>query len=449
MRLATAIRFNKLSQAYEGFNELTKHEQEPEGVPIHINVIKEIKAGSIILEKFMLNQLQSRSASDVIFKCLLGSNSGEDYLEQRLEILEHLVTKLGFEEYPIIPANAELIITRIISTESISVRNHLLLIKFLSSPEVLELLFDNLKTCTNFKPSAKVLKFLIMKNKELQTVGETLISASGVSILETYAENLDVIVHILRNNKNENVKNQAGLYAQPIGEGRILLMETLNLLISFENNTLCDIIAESGAAEALTELFDYNDWNSIFHCTYLNFVKIILLSDSLKLKEALILQAGLPKILMKHGYHPIAKLNPDIRKGKMGHIHKLANLLVRYEIFDLCQINSRDLEDWKSFIKAKIVKQNEIEARELGENNSTYNDSTSDEEPNPDLQINDKIEAKVLEDEPESEDFKDDAKPETNAVAAQPVQAFDKEYGYYDSAFWRIPVMFADVEAID
>lgn len=210
-------------------------------------------------EKLIINQLQSQSAADVIYKCLIGCQTGEDHLEQRLEILEVLINKLSFESNQIIPYNAEMVITKAISTEPIYVRSYQLIVKFMSSPEVLEVLFDNLRNSEALKYSARVLKVLMQKNKELQTIGDTLISESGVSILESYAKNIDVYLGVLLGGTAIEKMDQISENIKAVGEGRILVTEILNLMVSFANPVLCEIIAESGASEILTKLFDGDD----------------------------------------------------------------------------------------------------------------------------------------------------------------------------------------------
>jgi SIT4 phosphatase-associated protein. len=115
-------------------------------------------------------------------------------------------------------------------------------------------------------------------------------------------------------------------------EDKAVIFEIINSLCCIKNSEIHEKMMNSVIFVTLTDLFERFPFSNILHNHYLNIISNVLNSDYENLKTYLLTTVKIQNIVLKHGTFPlVSSKNCMIRKGFMGHIHIIANILMSLE----------------------------------------------------------------------------------------------------------------------
>ncbi|CAG9309907.1 PPP6R1 [Blepharisma stoltei] len=348
----------------------------------------------------LLSHIYSQSIGDILFRCLTGISQSESYLNERLSIVDGLISKLADSD-PIVSINAEATLSRLISEKGSS--NSADLVARITSSENIEKIFLNLNDQNKYiaRSSAKLLKSLLMiKGMNIDSIG----------LADAFCKFMEFFAGILQSDSQFNIKSTFGEEIKTLGEAKIILAEVIILLVSSNNASLRQEIINHQILQHLTTLFVEYEWNSAYQTVYLNLIQIILQLDSLDLKIQLF--QVLPKYLVNLADNPeIQKGSVLIRRGIMAHVYKIANLLTKQKYIQELQDILLNTEGWNNFEINLLDPYLELEKKTLG-GSTRFNlfDLNSSEEEGPRLELDlDKLinQRNALKDEEEEEDLEE------------------------------------------
>mmetsp|Transcript_22515 Transcript_22515/g.22238 ORF Transcript_22515/g.22238 Transcript_22515/m.22238 type:complete len:344 (+) Transcript_22515:23-1054(+) len=187
----------------------------------------------------LLNHIYSQSIADISYKCL---SSSFTFKQQRIEMIDVLVSKLNVDYSPVVALNSQSILSR-------SLNDCFPGIEYLANYAVLNTLFSNL--CSDNKDvvtsSAKVLLQLLNTFKDEE------------SVFLRFLSNFDKIRDIIFKEETTILKNQAGCSASSIGENKLIAMQIVNILCGIHSSEAAKCIAYFEIIPKLTKLFEDHD----------------------------------------------------------------------------------------------------------------------------------------------------------------------------------------------
>jgi len=433
----------------------------------------------IFTEKYhkkLTKHLYSQSIADFLSKCLLSMPS-EAHLSSRLDVLVELVTKINCTFNPAVSYNSQEVLCKVISDTNES-GTHRALVEYLKTKDVMEVFFEHINESYPTYPwvarsVAKVLKALL--SQEENTCNPNLEKIS--ELLETFKSNVKVLVKSLKVPPSPDMTNRNKEVKPIFGEERVILSEITGLLCRSNYEDLLKQIADFKVVPHLTEEFFSHEWNTMLHNSYYTLAENILHNKNHDLKRSLLEEASLPSKLVHYGTNPCSDEEKPKRLGFMGHVHKLANLILKLEknqpyIKEVLQ----KTQGWKEFTQNELKAVNEAENRHLGGKATLELMRGSSEEEGPTITLDyDRLLGKNKEPEEEEEDNDDfpDVGPELTAKDLEDLpNMFDSEQiqrdiysatqclnnankdefesmHFLENHYWKLPSKLEDLEELD
>ncbi|CAG9325934.1 unnamed protein product [Blepharisma stoltei] len=315
----------------------------------------------------MLKHLYSQSIADVIFKTVAAYNCEEDYLSERLGILEELINSLS-NTNPAVAMNVEYVMEKVINDKSINL--YVALYEYLSSEAITEKIFRNLENEYTWiaRSSAKILKNLLKQYlEEIKDSGEDVPDIVGI-----FEKNLEFMKNTLEKPKDKKISSQFCREIEAYSEEKIIVIDILTILCTVENYSLWKTIVSLKFIETITAHFKTYIWNSTLHTAYLNLLYAILTGESEELIQD-IFNAKIPDMVLDQAIVPDEEIDGiSIRKGHIGHIYKIANLLKTARESQTVILNFfNHVEGWYEFESHVLSIYNEIESVPLGNRKSS------------------------------------------------------------------------------
>ena len=314
------------------------------------------------------------SLSELLLKVLCFSANYEEFYGYLTETLSVLIVKLKGSGNVMLMANTQQVLVRFIQNPNAAVPRNFKLFEnyymdlqasvdcpsmlrsLLCAPETLRLLFSNLdgnnsKGSAGIKANLQVLLTLFAK----YAVAE----GDDCTVIEMFAENIWRIHDVLRGTPTR------------FSDDKQVCMEIVRLLCSVNHHELYEKIVDSRILITITDIFERFPWSSVLHNSYLSIASAILICEPSLLRKHLLDDVKIANLIVKHGNCPMMKSkNCMIRKGFMGHLHTIANILLKLDDFDSYLEDVLDnTEGWYEFVSNVLVKQNFIENKQLGTEN--------------------------------------------------------------------------------
>ena len=390
---------------------------------------------------YLVFHLATSSLVELTGKILCFSAKYKEFSGGLLEIIGMLIKRLSFSESLLETINAQQVLVKYIQNPSISdqglIKKELFEDSYLyneNPTDFLRRIATDIFTDQGFLTSL----FKNTKGKDPLMIESTLKVLIAIlfkftfntdtndyqdnCVIEAFKENLDAIFDILASNPTKFTAD------------KIIAYEIVKVLCMINNPKLHDKIIESNILSLMTSIFENFPICTILHNSYLNLVSTILVSNFENIKKHLLEKVKLPDIIVKHGGSPLMKSrNCMIRKGFIGHLHTIANLLLKIDDSDSFIDSILDRTDgWFQFVSNVLVKQNLIENKQLGGEGfeNFFDKNSSDDERNnieTDITIN---------------------LGENNIQVVENVTKNDEivhnvnEEEYIDHIYWAIPIEF-------
>jgi len=287
------------------------------------------------------------------------------------------------------------------------------------------MLFYNLdsRNLDVLKSSGKVLKAILHTFKYEE------------GVIENCAGHFEKIINILNTPLEISNKNTLRCEIKILGEPKLLMIEMLSTLCIMSSNEIITKIISNKLIEKVTLYFEEFNWNSSLHENFFHLVDTILKYESSELLKVLLETSNLPKILIKLANSPCVDNGKKlIRRGSMGYVFKLANLLAKFkDRSDYIKSYLNNDIDWKSFEITVLAKQNAINNLELGgRSNTEYFDTFSSEEENQKLIENNNT---LIEDEKED--------------VFELLDEDQNDISFYENSYWKVVPEFDELEDIN
>lgn len=187
----------------------------------------------------LVSHVYCPSISELTYKVL---STSYNYQQEKSEIVDRLIQKLGADYNLVVPVNAQSILVRALNENSMGI-NHI------CSGEIIDSLFNNLDTNNNevLKASAKVLKGILQAFKYEE------------GVVERFGAHFDKIIKILDTPTIKNTQNTLRCQVSIIGEAKLLMFEIVNVLCVMSSDFIAYQIVTMQIIPKLANLFIESD----------------------------------------------------------------------------------------------------------------------------------------------------------------------------------------------
>ena len=234
------------------------------------------------------------------------------------------------------------------------------LIEVLVNDTSIQTLFTCLQSEDSFRvvASLNILKALLQANLRvsLKTVTDHYFSG------QVFQSNLSLLTQVLRRHKSQTFTNTMKLEYEPLGEDRLKVIELVSILMRIPDDSLIQVLINSGIFDAVHDLFFAYPWHSILHNTFESIVAHVINTDNEVLIHHFLLEGEfLHKIVQTCADQP-----GKHRLGHLGVVHKIANMVKNSGnplVFERLAGN----EFWERFVNGYLEKRNKLDYFQLGD----------------------------------------------------------------------------------
>jgi len=265
----------------------------------------------------------------------------------------------------------------------------------LVSEKVLEQIFNTLRKRDNFLVlnSCNVLYFIVEYLNPYRPVRNMSLSyklqrqsrdIENEPLIESIARNIGSFAQILSTKSSqEGVKTAFGTNARLLGSGRLRMIELIDRILKMNSRRVMQRVCETGLVRIITDLFLEFEWNNMLHHAYERFVNTLLMRNDSGLLKALFVDSRLLDIIIdsmkeskievfryfegKNELKNLFRQGRKIRKGNLGHITRIANILVE------SSQNSNEIRehllrhpDWENFVQSTLQETNDKNNTQIG-----------------------------------------------------------------------------------
>jgi len=334
----------------------------------------------------LAKHIGNRSISDLLglFICYESFHYEDEkplYLTLKLEVIEDLVNILTESEDIDSSTNAAHVLCEIVSKSDVIVDGKEIGVKLVSD-KVLGQIFNTLRKRDNFLVlnACNVLYFIVEYLNPYRPVRNMSLSyklqrqsrdVENEPLIDCISKNIATFAQILSNKTSqEGVKTAFGTNVKLLGSGRLRMIELIDRILKMNSRRIIQRVCETNLIQIITELFLEFEWNNMLHHSYERFVTTLLTRNDPGLLKALFIDSQLLEIIMnsmKESKIEIFKQGRKIRKGNLGHITRIANILV-----DSSQ-NSAEIKEyltgnpeWENFVQTILQETNDKNNTQIG-----------------------------------------------------------------------------------
>jgi hypothetical protein len=342
--------------------------------------------------KDIVRHVASRSIAEVIERLLTFEEPGSNaYIPERKQLLDLLVDAIA-PETEIESINASSIIVNFLGKQTSVVRWEEVA-RHLAGRSTIERLMRHLYSSNTVVVKSLVSVLIaIISHAPLQSdvQGEdnttTLYEAEVSPVVELLATHLDRLVASIKEPRAAISRTTFKAAIPVLGEDRLKLCELLGVAMKLDEPHLTKRLISEKVPSLFVEMFVEFPWNSSYHKTFESFVNAILDSSDVSLKEALILEAELPRHLVELSDN--AKFlteGVEIRRGNLGFVTKISNLLVKHAKDDLVKQLLAKFPSWDCYVYEALQERNEIESQPIAgqKSRTSIDDQFFEEEAEP------------------------------------------------------------------
>lgn len=339
----------------------------------------------------LMHHLNLTSLSDLLLKILSFSTKHQEFQSFVIEISEKLIEKMQENRQSSVATNIQQVLVKYIHNPSIAIPRNFRLFEALytdsqyseqpedflnnlfSGPHFAQLVFEKLQDVsnTNSRVVKANLNILLAILTKFVTSNE-FCDGKSEGILQVFVKNFskfNEVVECLERGTEE----------------KVLIFELVRTLCLTKCAEFQEKIVSSGILLSIMKVFENSFFSSILHNSFVALVSTILVAEPNVIKSYLLDTGKLADLIVRHGNSPMVQTkNCMIRKGYMGHLNILANILIKLEDFDTYSEEIlENTEGWFEFVSNVLVKQNLVESRQLGgeQYEDFFDKFSSDEEP--------------------------------------------------------------------
>jgi len=334
----------------------------------------------------LTKHIGNRSISDLLglFICYESFHYEDEkplYLTLKLEEIENLVGILTESEDIDSSTNAAHVLCEVISKNDVIVDGKEIGVKLVSD-KVLSQIFNTLRKRDNFLVlnACNVLYFIVEYLNPYRPVRNMSLSyklqrqsrdTENEPLIDCISKNIATFAQILSNQTSqEGVKTAFGTSAKLLGSGRLRMIELIDRILKMNSRRIIQRVCETNLIKIITELFLEFEWNNMLHHAYERLVTTLLTRNDPGLLKALFIDSKLLEIIidsMKESKIEIFRQGRKIRKGNLGHLTRIANILV-----DSSQ-NSGEIQEyltrnpeWENFVQTILQETNDKNNTQIG-----------------------------------------------------------------------------------
>lgn len=333
----------------------------------------------------LAKHVYSTSISDLLDKILSACVDG--YTDIKLLILDSLLERIDpaftMEE----SHHSSLLISTLINRHS-NISDGETLISKLASTESLKFLFSQLFSSSSWvaRAAANILKHLIPVAGKEGSDDEAANGENGSPVTDVLIDTMPRIVAYLDSRPDELQNTTHGIAITPVKEDKLFLIDLIISGCKLSNDRFVRTVVDSQAILVITKLFVESPWNSALHNLFEHLVRTVLQSENSDLIKSLMEEANLPMHLIQIGTEPTTVLpnGVEVRKGYLGHITRLSNLLADQEkSYSYLNSHLNNLIGWEEYKATTLTQVNETESRQLGGKNPRGIQNSQSEEEDP------------------------------------------------------------------
>ncbi|EKX54521.1 hypothetical protein GUITHDRAFT_99998 [Guillardia theta CCMP2712] len=201
----------------------------------------------------------------------------------------------------------------------------------------------------------------------------------------TLDHGLSVLVEmILRNPPHmAPIINSSGTLDPPLGSFRLKILEMIYALVQLKEEEINMKLVSLNVISSCLDLFLKYEWHNFLHNLVRRILETIIISNHDKIKQSLFEDSKiLDRIMEAHVKNDEALKQPkSTRKGYMGHLRLISNLIVEKSACDSSISSYTKREDWQTFVQGELAKLNGInDKRKLASANLHESMQHSDDE---------------------------------------------------------------------
>eukprot|EP01017_Pseudomicrothorax_dubius_P025538 TRINITY_DN2769_c0_g1_i4.p1 TRINITY_DN2769_c0_g1~~TRINITY_DN2769_c0_g1_i4.p1 ORF type:complete len:533 (-),score=151.70 TRINITY_DN2769_c0_g1_i4:100-1698(-) len=317
----------------------------------------------------MVNHVKSRSISEILLK-FLSTDTNPPYFEQKMRIVERLLSKFNEKADIEELANISFILSEMIGKSKESKANHYLNSDFLN--DVFETVVSENATLVQYGANV-ILSLLNLVKDSVLDKGETQANLYKESLFKRKMDEAlpKFCEQLVREKSPTNLKATHGLTLANFGNEKLRIIEIFKNLLTLEDNELNEKIADSNFFQILLFCMKQSDWNNILHNYVEQIFRIAIECGNDNLKKRIIEDVRLPEFIITTISSPDITLpsvgQRTIRKGYLGQVIRLANFLAKLTekdqtISDLLTSN----EAWIDFSNSRLIQINKRDNFDLG-----------------------------------------------------------------------------------
>lgn len=339
--------------------------------------------------KDMVRHISSRSIAEVVERLLSFEEAGtKTYVKERKDLLDSLIDFIA-PETEIESNNACSIIVNFLNKQASVIRwdevaSHL------ATTATLERLLRHLY-CSKAVVVKSLVTVLIAIINYAPLRVETPASEDDAPIIEDYPildilhAHLEKIVAAIKEPRNALSDTTFKAAIQVLGEDRLKLCELLAAMLNLNDSSLHKQMIQEKVPELFVGMFVEYTWNSGYHKVFEAFVNAIFDSNNPALKEALIVQAELPRHLVELSDNEKFQTGGvEIRRGNLGFVTRISNTLVNHSKNESVKQLVSKFPSWDCYVCEALRERNEIENRTIaGQKPNIFSLDQSDEEEEP------------------------------------------------------------------
>lgn len=342
--------------------------------------------------KDFVRHISSRSIAEVVERLLSFEDAGtNNFVQERRQLLDLLIDVIA-PETEIDSINASSIIVNFLSKQSSVVRWEEVT-SHLTTKATLERLMRHLYSGNTVVVKgivAVLIALITYAPLKAEAQGEdedsTIIEAETYPIIELLSAHIDKIIGTITEPRGSVSQTTFKATINSLGEDRLKLTELLTIALRLNDSGLTKRVIQEKVPSIFVRLFVEFPWNSSYHKVFESFVNTVLDSGDDFLKEALLVTAELPRQLVDLSDNEKFQTNGvEIRKGNMGFVTRISNILVRHSKNDIVKQFLTKSPSWDCYVMEALRERNEIESQTIaGQKSQIFSeDQFSEEEDEP------------------------------------------------------------------